>query len=268
MKEYNQYGKEDITLVVCAYKECKYLRACVKSIMKQTVKPHMLISTSTPNAHIIKIAREFGIDVRVNTDGGQIKDYNFAMQQAATPLVMLMHQDELLHSSFVEKVLAELNKTEDPIIAFTNYIEMHNDIVDRKPSVMVRIKRVLLIPLLIKPLARKGFGKRLIQMFGNPITHPTVVCVKGKMPKECFREQYKATMDWDLWERLSREEGSFAYISDVLLCHRMNDENQTAKLFRTTNSRYVEETEIFERFWPGWFVKILMHFYSKASQYY
>ncbi len=268
MKQVNHYGQKDITLVVCAYKECAYLRACIESIMKQTVVPQVLISTSTPNSYIQKIADEFGVSVCVNSDGGQIKDYNFAMKQGTTPLIMLMHQDELLHPLFVEKVLQELNKTKDPILAFTNYIEMHNDIVDQKASLMVRIKRMLLWPLWFKPLARRGFGKRLIQRFGNPITHPTVVCVRERMPDPCFREEYKASMDWDLWERLSRENGSFAYVSDVLLYHRMNDDNQTSKLFKTTNSRYEEETLIFQRFWPDWIVKILMHFYSKASRYY
>ncbi len=268
MKTYNSYTAQDLTLVVCAYKECPYLRASVKSIMKQTERPQVLISTSTPNAYIQRIADEFHIDVRVNPDGGQIKDYNFAMLQASTPLVMLMHQDELLRSCFVEKVLKELNRAKDPIIAFTNYIEMHNDEVDRHPSFMVRVKRFLLLPLCIKPLARRGFGKRLIQLLGNPIAHPTVVCVRSRMPKVCFREKYKASMDWDLWERLSREKGSFVYVPDVLLFHRMNAENQTSKLFHTTNARYEDESEIFGRFWPAWIVRIIMHFYSKASRYY
>ncbi|MDE6624945.1 MAG: glycosyltransferase [Lachnospiraceae bacterium] len=268
MKQYNHFSRNDITLVVCAYKECVYLKESIQSIMDQKAVPQVLIATSTPNAYIQTIADEFQLKVCVNPDGGQVKDYNFAMQQGSTPLIMLMHQDEVLHPSFVEKVLQELNYSKDPIIAFTNYIEMHNDIIDEKASTMVRIKRILLWPLMLKPLARHGFGKRWIQLFGNPIAHPTVVCVRERMPRVCFREEYKASMDWDLWERLSTERGSFAYISDVLLYHRMNDENQTSKLFKTTNSRYEEETDIFSRFWPKWIVRMIMHFYSKASKYY
>lgn len=268
MKKYNHFTSKDITLVVCAYKECAYLKDSIQSIKEQTEIPQILISTSTPNAYIQKIADEFNIKVCINPHGGQVKDYNFAMKQGNTPLVMLMHQDELLHPSFVEKVLNELNYTKDPIIAFTNYIEMHDDIIDKKPSTMVLIKRIMLWPMKIKMLARHGFNKRLIQLLGNPIAHPTVVCVRKKMPDICFCEEYRASMDWDLWERLSREKGSFAYVSDVLLFHRMNEDNQTSKLFKTTNSRYEEETEIFNRLWPKWIVKIIMFFYSKTSKYY
>lgn len=268
MRNYNNYKGKDITLVICAYGVCEYLEECIKSIYKQTIRPKVLISTSTPNEHIISLADKYNIKVCVNSDGGQIKDYNFAMKQGDTPLIMLMHQDELLHPGFVRSVLREINLTKDPIIAFTNYLEMHNDTIDKKPSTMVLIKRIMLIPMLIKPLARVGMFKRLVQLLGNPITHPTVVCVRKKMPKVCFREEFKASMDWDLWERLSKRKGSFAYVSKVRLYHRMNDENQTSKLFKGDNPRYDEEYNIFKRFWPDFIAKFIMKFYSKAAKYY
>lgn len=268
MKKYNNYKGKDITLVICAYGVCDYLEQCIRSIQRQTVKPRVLISTSTPNNHIKALAKKYKIRMCVNPDGGQIKDYNFAMKQGDSPLVMLMHQDELLHPDFVRSVLMELNVTKEPIIAFTNYLEMHNDKIDKKASTMVKIKRIMLIPMLIKPLVRKGAFKRLIQLLGNPITHPTVVCVRNKMPAVCFKEEFKASMDWDLWERLSKEKGSFAYVSKVRLFHRMNDENQTSKLFKGDNPRYDEEYDIFKRFWPDFIVKLIMIFYSKAANYY
>lgn len=268
MKQWNHYQGKDFTFVVCAYKECAYLEESIKCLVNQTIKAKILISTSTPNDYIQGIADKYGIEVRVNPDGGQIKDYNFAMKQADTDLIMLAHQDELISKYFVEKVLKELNKSKRPIIAFTDYMEMHNDKIDKKPSTMVKIKRAMLIPLRSRWLAGTSFGKRIFQCMGDPITHPTVVCVRKEMPKEIFREQYKASMDWDLWERLSRQKGTFVYVKDVLLYHRMNDENQTSKLLKTTNARYEDESDIFGRFWPKPIVKIIMHFYSKASKYY
>jgi hypothetical protein len=88
------------------------------------------------------------------------------------------------------------------------------------------------------------------------------------MPEVIFQENYKASMDWDLWERLSHQKGSFVYVNDVLLYHRMNEENQTSKLLKTTNHRYNEELEIFGRFWPKPIAEFIMHFYSKAAKYY
>lgn len=268
MKQYNNYTANDITLVVCTYKECQYLEESIQSIINQTQKPNILISTSTPNSYVKNIADKYNIEVRVNNDGGQIKDYNFAMNQADTKLIMLAHQDEVLVNTFIEDSLKALNYAKDPIISFTDYIEMHNDVVDKEQSTMVKIKKMLLWPVRFKFLRGTIVGKRLTLCMGDPITHPSVICVKEKMPKVVFREEYKAAMDWDLWERLSKCSGSFVYVDNILLHHRMNDENQTAVLLRTTNDRYENEYEIFCRFWVKPIAKLLMRFYSKAYSNY
>ena len=62
--------------------------------------------------------------------------------------------------------------------------------------------------------------------------------------------------------------GRFVYVKDVLLYHRMNDLNQTAKLLKTTNARYNDEFDIFCRFWPKWIARLIMKFYSGAAKYY
>lgn len=268
MKRYHSFKGRDVTVVICAYKECPYLEECIKALISQTVKPNILISTSTPNDYIQNLSTKYGIEVRVNPDGGQIKDYNFAMKQCRTPLGMLAHQDDLLDKHYIERCLEELNKAKKPIIACTNYLEMHNDIVDSKPSVMIRIKRFLILPMNNKWLRGTVWGKRLCMLIGNPITHPSVMCVMSEMPRVCFREKYKAAMDWDLWERLSKRKGDFVYVKDVLLFHRMNDDNQTAKLLKTTTARYDEEYAIFCRFWPKPIAKFIMRFYSKSENYY
>lgn len=268
MKKRNNFTGSDFTFVVCAYKECPYLEDSVKSLVNQSVKANILISTSTPNEHIQKVAEKYGIEIRINPDGGQIKDYNFAIEQAETKLVMLAHQDEIILENFVERVLEELNYAKRPIIAFTNYIEMHNEKVDDKPSTMVKIKRLMLIPAKWRFLMSTKLGKQLIQCIGDPITHPTVVCVKSEMPEEVFREEFKASMDWDLWQRLAKQKGSFVYVKDVLLYHRMNDENQTNLLLKTTNARYENEFEILCRFWPKPVARFIMHFYQKATKFY
>lgn len=268
MKKYHDYTGKDVTVVICAYKECPYLENSIKAIVSQTVIPNILISTSTPNEYIQGLANQYGIEVRINKDGGQIKDYNFAMRQCNTPLGMLAHQDDLLDNRYIERCLEELNKAEKPILVCTNYLEMHNDVVDAKPSAMIRIKRILVWPIRINWLRKTVLGKRLCMIIGNPITHPSVMCVMKSMPKVCFREKYKAAMDWDLWERLSRRKGEFVYINDILLYHRMNSDNQTAKLIKTTSSRYDDEYEIFCRFWPKAIAGLLMKAYGKAEKFY
>ena len=268
MKQESKFEAEDFTIVICAYKECEYLEDCIKAVVGQTVKPEVKISTSTPNDHIQALADKYGIEVFVNTDGGHVKDYNFAMKLIKTPLGMLAHQDDLLHPQFVENNLRELNKATHPILAFSNYLEIHNDIIDERPSAMIRIKRLLTWPARIKGFSRTVFSKRLLQCIGNPITHPTVVCVMKEFPEICFDERFAASMDWDLWERLSHKKGEFVYAKDVLLYHRMNKANTTAVLLENSNIRYTEELEILRRFWPGFIAKFIMLFYSKSAKFY
>lgn len=263
-----KYTGEDLTIVLCAYKECPYLEKSLRALMNQTVKCHVAVSTSTPNEYISRIAGKYHVPVCVNPDGGHVKDYNFAMRQVKTKLGMIAHQDDLLSRRFVEKSLKSLNMASDPILSFTDYLEIHNDVPDRKPSVMIRIKRLLVWPMRIPLFRRTVFAKRLGQCIGNPITHPSVICVMDRMPDPLFRLQYQASMDWDLWERLSWEKGEFAYVGSVLLLHRMTSENATAKLIHSTNARYSEEYEIMSRFWPKPVARIIMHFYSRSAKYY
>jgi hypothetical protein len=162
----------------------------------------------------------------------------------------------------------ELNNSKKPILVCTNYLEMHDNKIDRKPSSMVKIKRILITPIRIKWLRSTRIGKRGVQLFGNPITHPSVMWVMKEMPEICFIEGYKACMDWDLWERLSKQKGEFVYVNDILLYHRMNNENTTAILFEQSNVRYEEELEILMRFWPKGIAKLIMKLYGKAKSYY
>lgn len=266
MKKYHNYTGKDLTIAICAYGECPYLEECIKSLKQQTVSANIVVSTSTPNPYVKKLAKKYDIPVKINPKGGQVKDFNFAMSQGDTPLIMMMHQDEVLRKDFAEKVIDRINHTKRPLLAFTNYIEMHNDIIDTKPSQLVKTKRLLLLPAKSRIMSKTVFGKRIIQSFGNSITHPTVVCVRKELPSEIFREQYKACMDWDLWERMSRQNGEFVYVPEVLLYHRMNDENQSAKLIKHTNYRSDEELEILERFWPKWFAQKVARKYSKAGE--
>ena len=258
----------DLTIVICAYKECEELERCIRSIIRQTQKAKLIISTSTPNDFISGYAARYHIPVYVNPEGGHVKDYNFALSLVRTKLGMIAHQDDLLHPRFVEESIRALNRASDPILSFTDYAEMHNDMIDRHPSTLIRIKRFLVWPMRIPYLRRTVFAKRMGQSLGNPITHPTVICVMRYLPDPVFQEGYQAVMDWDLWERLSRQRGEFVYVDRVLLCHRMSEDNTTAKLLETTNIRYEEEEKMLMRFWPRRIAGLIMKAYSGSAKYY
>lgn len=259
---------DDVTIVICAYEECKYLEASIRSVLEQSVKTRAVISTSTPNEFIYGLADKYSLEVWVNKDGGHSKDFNFAIKTTTTALCIMAHQDDLLHPDFVKKSLQAINASEKPIIAFTDYKEMHEDKIDDVDSQMVRIKKLLLWPMKIRWLSHTVFGKRICQCLGNTIPCPSVTYIKAEMPETCFSEQYQAVMDWDLWERLSRQPGRFVYVNEVLHYHRMYSGTTTAKLIKSSNYRYKEDYEMLCRFWPAWIAKAIMHFYKKAQAFY
>lgn len=263
-----KYEGSDLTVVICAYQECRSLEKSIRSILRQTIKPKILISTSTPNPFIQGLAEKYHIPVYVNPIGGHVRDYNYAMGLVDTALGMIAHQDDLLHPEFVEKSIAALNSASHPILSFSNYLEIVDGKIEKHPSMLIIIKRLLVWPMTVPVIRRTVFMKRLGQCLGNPITHPTVVCVMDEMPDELFREKYRASMDWDLWERLSRKKGEFVYVKDVLLFHRMDKANATARLISAGNVRYEEEFEIMARFWPKPVAKLIMAAYSQSARYY
>lgn len=259
---------DDVTIVICAYKECEYLEASIRSVLGQSVKTGVVISTSTPNEFIYGLADKYSLEVWVNKDGGHAKDYNYAIKTTTTAICIMAHQDDLFHPDFVKKSLQAINASGRPIIAFTDYKEMHGDKIDDVDSRMVRIKRLLLWPMKNRRLSSTVFGKRICQCLGNPITHPSVTYIKSEMPEDCFLGQYEADMDWDLWERLSRQPGSFVYVDEILFYHRMHDGTATARLIESSNNRLKEDYELLCRFWPAWIAKVIMHFYKKAQTFY
>lgn len=266
--EKQKFNGDDVTIVICAFEKCKYLEKSILSVLDQSVKTKVVISTSTPNEFIFDLANKYNLDVWVNRDGGHAKDYNFAIQETNTPICIMAHQDDLIHPDFVKKSLNAINASNKPIIAFTDYKEIHGDVVDSIDSKMVRIKRLLLCPMKIRWLSNTIMGKRMCQCFGDPITHPSVTYVKSEMPKECFREQYRSAMDWDLWERLSKQPGRFVYVDEVLFFHRMHESTATSKIIENSNFRSDEDYELLCRFWPNWIAKMIMHFYRKAQTFY
>ena len=84
------------TFVILAYKESDDLEECIKSIINQSVKSNILITTSTPNDYIMDLASNYSLGVMVNeAKSNKGNDYNFALNTIDSELITLAHQDDL-----------------------------------------------------------------------------------------------------------------------------------------------------------------------------
>ncbi len=259
-----KYTSDDFTFVVCAYKESPYLEDCIMSLLKQTVKAHILIATSTPNDHITGMAEKYGIPCYINSGkAGIAEDWNFGCGQAKTKVVAIAHQDDIYLPEYAKTVLEQLNKAKHPLIAFTDYGEIREDkvVTDNR---LLNIKRVMLFPFRSRGLQNSIFVRRRILSFGSPICCPSVTFVKENLPFPFFTPGYRSNVDWQAWERFSRLQGTFVYCNSILMHHRIHSESATTQII-ADHDRGKEDFDMFCRFWPRPVARCIEYLYCKCE---
>ena len=255
----------DHTFAICAYKESEYLEECIKSALNQTIKTNVLIATSTPNEYISNLADKYDIPVYINTGGSGIaQDWNFAYLAADTEYVTITHQDDVYGETYVENLISYFKLTKNPLIFFTDYGELRGDsIITTNKN--LKIKRVMLFAMRNKAAWKSKFIRRRMLSLGSAICCPSVTFAKSNLPKELFSYGYRASVDWQAWEKLSKMKGEFIFCNKILMYHRIHGASETTKALED-NKRIQEDYEMFCCFWPKWIAKILTKLYSKSEE--
>lgn len=294
MKEHrrdNRGQRLQHTFVVCAYGESPYLRECLSSLQNQTVRSRILIATSTLNEAILNAAKEYGCKILENHgESGLAGDWNFALRQAKTPLVTLAHQDDVYLPEYTHCIVKAYHRNRDAIILFTDYQELrelpehpaglseqdHNytaadqDIGKKNwvktESRLVRTKRLLLLPLRASLLRRSRWIRRRALSLGNVICCPSVTYVRNQMPEKLFAGNMKSNIDWQAWEQLSKRKGSFVYLPEKLMLHRIHGGSTTSSLVND-HARREEDLYMFRKFWPGKVPELIWKAYGKNERY-
>lgn len=228
-------------------------------------------------------------------------DWNSALvcgRAAGADYVTLAHQDDVYEPEYRNSVLkaAEeaLRQGENPQIVFTDYYEIRERMADaakdrigravlgktRTKSTAVKcsasefredsnrnleIKRRLLTPLKNHRLRQTTFGKRCAIRLGNAICCPAVTYVMKNIIENPFRENMGSNIDWQLWEELSRQNGSFVYVPEKLMGHRIH-ENSTTSALIADSERASEDEYMLRKFWPGWAARMLARPYRQAEE--
>lgn len=254
----------DHTFVICAYKESIYLRDCIESIVKQTVKSNIIITTSTPTQYVLDLGEEYGIEVMISQKEklGIKGDFNFGLSCAKTQYVTLVHQDDLYDKNYLERVMEILD--DGLIICFTDYAEYRDGEIISKNKVL-KVKRFLLTPLKYKIFYKNKFVRRRVLSMGNSICNPTVTYNKFNLKEDVFDEKSDMFIeDWEAWERLSKQKGKFVFVPCQLVSHRIHEESLTTQVIGD-NTRDREDFIMFCKFWPNWIAKILIKLYQKSQ---
>ena len=56
-----------------------------------------------------------------------------------------------------------------------------------------------------------------------------------------FESGMKSNIDWDAWEKLSKENGEFAYVPKILMSHRIHAESTTTAVIAESSGRSIED---------------------------
>lgn len=251
------------TFVVCAYKESEYLGECIESLIAQTVKSRMFISTSTPNEYIYSIAKKYSLEVFVNTgESGITQDWNFGISNVTTEYYTVAHQDDIYEPQYTESVLAAAEKNRDTIIVFTKYYEIRNGkkVYSNK---LLRVKNLMNFPLLFFKNSR--FVRNSILSFGISMSCPSIMYCMDKCRNYHFDNDFCTCCDWDYVGRVSNQKGSFIYINKALVGHRIHPESFTTETIEN-GVRAKEELIMFRRYWSDGTAKRLASVYKSAMK--
>ncbi len=253
---------DDHCFVIPAHGASEHLETCLESLLAQSVRSKVLIATSTPNDHIRDLADRHGIPVHVNPEREGIgADWNFALDVADTPWVTLAHQDDVYLGDFTRQTLLALSRHPDALMAFCRYGEIE-EALERPVSTLIRIKNVLLeLGFLGSEAASSPLFKTNALRFGCPIPCPSVTVWKETGLR--FRTDLKVDLDWAAWLSLAKRPGSFVYLREKLMMHRVHRDSETSNAI-SSGSRLAEDTRILRSLWPGFIAKAIVASYRIA----
>lgn len=255
--------RDNHTFALCAYKESRYLGDAILSILNQTDKSNLIVTTATPNEFIEKTCKSYGVRLIVNNSKPGIgSDWNFAFDACDTDFVTVFHQDDLVDSRYTERLFNKAG--EDFILAFTDYNEMREGALV-KSNLLLLVKRLMLLPMLMPGAQSSIFIRRMILSMGCPICCPSVTFNKRLVGDMRFSLDFKCNLDWDYWERASKLKGRFVYVPEPLVVHRIHEESATTKLIGE-NIRGSEDMIMYKRFWNDSIASFIYSFYSLSQK--
>lgn len=251
-----------LSFIVPAYGESPYLEKCIQSLCNQTHSNEIIITTSTPNQLVSKIAESHNVQLLTHTNGGSIaKDWNYAIKQGSGDLIVLAHQDDLYEPSFSSEFIQFYKHNLSSGIIFSQINELVNDrlVKNGKREMVKNILRKFAFGEK-KTISDSDCYRRLLG-FGCAIPCPAVAFTKGVARNLTFSDQFSVNLDWNTWSDLAAKGVPFGYISKPLMSHRIHPEAET-QLGIIEKRREKEDYQLFLRYWPKPIAQLLLVFYK------
>lgn len=252
------------SFAVLAYKDSPFIEACIRSLMRQTVKSAVYIATSTPSEFLADVSARYGLPLHVNPrNDGIASDWSYAYTRCATPYLTLAHQDDVYAPSYAAECMAAMQRCPGALLAFTDYVEIKANRIHTVNRLLFVKRLMLTLPFLFGERVPGGWLRSLALTLGNPVCCPSVVYNKQRIGGFRFDPSFSMNLDWEALIRLTRKKGSFVYIKKRLLTRRIHAGAESANALET-RARHEEDARIFRYFWPRPMVRLILGLYAGA----
>jgi glycosyltransferase involved in cell wall biosynthesis len=248
----------EITLAIPYYRGRDYLRSAIESVFAQQSPEgawNLLVVDDGERSEAHAVLRELGIDasderVRCIENAqnlGMVGNWNRCLDEATSPLVSLLHADDMLGPNYVatQLRLADANPEATAFFCGARIIDAHGT---ECFSFADWIKRFFL-----PPQARASHDYPLCGedalcsvMAGNFIMCPTLCFRLAKLGERRFDPAWHQVQDLDFTARLLLEGDTLVGTADVAYAYRRHEEGATA-VQSESGLRFEEEFALFER---------------------
>lgn len=252
------------SFIIPAYGRSPFLEGCIESLMAQTAKSPIVISTSTPFDGLDALGYKFGVRLHIHSPNRGIgPDWNAALDVADTQLVTLAHQDDIYLPEFSERMVAAAHDKPQSTLLFSDAdeIDSRGELIPQHHN--TTIKRLMVgMAFAGRTTIQGAVSRRLLFGLGNPVICPAVTINRTNTADFRFREDLRTNMDWLAWIELA-ERGAVTRVAKVLMQHRAHEQSETARCL-ADGARQQEDRMIFERMWPRPVSDILSRLYQRS----
>lgn len=248
--------------VVPAYGRSPYLEECLSSLAAQKRPSSLVVTTSTPFEGLEAIVARYGARLVIHRSNGGIgRDWNAALEHADGDWVTVAHQDDTYEPGYSAAVLDAAARNLDALLVFTGYTELLDG--ECRRGGLLAIKRALLeLGFVGRERARSRLARTNALRFGNAIPCPAVTVHRERTSLR-FDESMRTNMDWAAWLDLCALDGSFVYLRQPLMAHRIHPASETSSTIGSGH-RAAEDLELLRRLWPDGIARVIARAYALA----
>lgn len=233
----NSMIKGQVSVIMSVYNSEDYLSDCIRSVLNQTYNNMEFIiidDASTDESYNI-IEKYAEIDKRIkvirNTvNKGLTYNLNRAIEMSQGEYIARMDSDDISLPRRFEKQVSFLDKNSDVDIC-GSWVYL----VDSETKLKFNAKR---------PCSDQQIKEQMI--FGNPMTHPSVMMRKCVFEKVKYDETFRTMQDYKLWTDLSDKK--FHNIPEYLLLYRINEQGITKTERKKKSLRVKTASRIYREF--------------------